>query len=213
MVATVRRSHEERRAEIADAALRIIATRGISALTVATLAHELGLTGGALYRHFDSTDEILVAVAARAVELVDATVPPQELPPLEWLERFVESRAKTVGGHPGLARLLVSDQLAMALPPAALEHVQGAVRRTFAQIEHALRRGQEAGAVRDDVDARDLVPIVAGTVQLLALARAGSHQSRVVVPSRTWATLRTLIARPKDAAGTRARAKEKGELR
>lgn len=205
MASTVRRSHDERRAEIADAALRIIATRGIAALTVATLAQELGLTGGALYRHFDSTDEILVAVAKRAVELVDATVPPSDLPPLDWLERFVESRAMTVGGHPGLARLLVSDQLAMALPPEAVEHVQGAVRRTFASIEQALRRGQQAGDVRDDVDARDLVPIVAGTVQLLALARAGSHQSRVVVPSRTWATLRTLLAVPKSSTRSKAR--------
>lgn len=196
VASTIRRSHEERRTEIADAALRIIATRGISALTVATLAQELGLTGGALYRHFESTEEILGAVAARAVELVDSTLPGADLAPLEWLERFVESRAKTVGGHPGLARLLVSDQLAMALPPAALAHVQGAVRRTFASIEHALRRGQELGVIRDDVDARDLVPIVAGTVQLLALARAGSHQSRVVVPSKAWSTLRTLLARP-----------------
>lgn len=211
MASTIRRSHAERRTEIADAALRIIATRGIAALTVATLAQELGLTGGALYRHFDSTGEILVAVAARAVELVDATVPPSDLPPLEWLERFVESRARTVGGHPGLARLLVSDQLAMALPPEALQHVQGAVRRTFEGIEHAIRRGQERGDVRDDVDARDLVPIVAGTVQLLALARAGSHQSRAVVPSRTWATLRTLIEPPKAARGPNER--EKGARR
>jgi AcrR family transcriptional regulator len=198
MAATRRRSHEERRAEIADAALRIIATRGISELTVAALAAELGLTGGALYRHFDSTEEILAAVAARAVELVDATLPPEDLEPLAWLERFVESRAKTVGGHPGLARLLVSDQLAMALPPAAIEHVQGAVRRTFAAIERAIRRGQERGDVRDDLDARDLVPIVAGTVQLLALARAGSHQSRMLAPAKAWTTLRTLLARPHD---------------
>lgn len=203
MASRVRRSHGERRTEIADAALRIIATRGISALTVAALATELGLTGGALYRHFTSTEEILVAVAARAVELVDATLPAPELPPLEWLERFVESRAKTVGGHPGLARLLVSDQLAMALPPAAVEHVHGAVRRTFAAIEQAVRRGQELGDVRGDVDARDLVPIVAGTVQLAALAHAGAYPSRFVVPSRTWSTLRALLAPPGDKGGRR----------
>lgn len=195
MASTGRRSHEERRREIADAALRIIATRGITELTIAALASELHLTGGALYRHFASTDEILVAVAARAVELVDATLPPDDLDPFAWLERFVESRAKTVGGHPGLARLLISDQLAMALPPAAIELVQGAVRRTFASIERALRRAQESGVVRDDLDARDLVPIVAGTVQLLALARAGAHPSRPLTPAKVWATLRTLLAR------------------
>lgn len=195
---TVRKGREERREEIADAALRIIATRGIAALTVSALATEIGLTGGALYRHFESTDEILVAVAARAVELVDRNLPPESLEPLAWLEQFIDSRSKTVGGHPGLARLLVSDQLAMALPPAALEHVQGAARRSFASIGRALRRGQEQGVIRDDIEAADLTPIVAGTAQFLALALAGAPQTKFLSPARAWPTLRALLARPKE---------------
>lgn len=193
-MATTRKSTEERQREIADAALRILGTRGIGALTVAALAKELGLTGGALYRHFPSTDAILEAVAARVVELLTASLPDPELEPIEWLERFVHTRARAVGGHAGLSRLLFSDQLAMALPDAAIRELHGAARATGAAIARALAAGQERGQIRRDVAVPDLVPIVMGTVQLLAIQQGGTVMAKAVQAPRVWATLRTLLA-------------------
>ena len=188
-----RRSHEERRVEIADAALRLIATEGIASLTVATLANELGLTGGALYRHFPSSDAILDAVAERAVELLDASLPDPSLSPMVWLEPFVDSRTRAVSGHKGLASLIISDQLAKALPETAFEHLRGAVRRTFVQVERALLSGQSQGQIRQDLSARELAPVVMGIVQMIALSRSGSLLGRVTSSERTWHTLRTLL--------------------
>lgn len=188
-----RRSHEERRVEIADAALRLIATEGIASLTVATLAKELGLTGGALYRHFPSSDAILDAVAERAVELLDASLPDPSLSPMVWLEKFVDSRTRAVSGHKGLASLIISDQLAKALPETAFEHLRGAVRRTFVQVERALLSGQSQGQIRQDLSARELAPVVMGIVQMIALSRSGSLLGRVTSSERTWHTLQTLL--------------------
>lgn len=188
-----RRSHEERRVEIVDAALRLIASRGIASLTVAALASELGLTGGALYRHFPSTDAILDAVSERSVALLDASLPESTLAPLLWLERFVESRTRTVAGYRGLASLILSEQLAMALPEQALDRLRGAVRRTFKAVEQAILAAQERGEVRRDLAARDLTPIVMGIVQMTALSQAGALISRVATADRAWPTLRTLL--------------------
>lgn len=199
-MATHRKSTEERQGEIADAALRILATRGIGALTVSALAKELGLTGGALYRHFASTDAILDAVAERAVELLVESLPPPSLPPLEWLERFVHTRARAVAGHAGLSRFLFSDQLAMVLSEAALDRLHSAVLTTGAAIAHALAAAQEQGEVRRDVQVMDLVPIVMGTVQLLALQQGGTLMTKAVQPQRVWTTLRTLLAPPAKGA-------------
>lgn len=195
-----RRSHEERREEIADAALRIIATRGLTNLTVSSLAKELGVTGGALYRHFESTHAILDAVAARAAELLEATFPDPSLPPLEWLERFVLTRAEAVSGHAGLSRLLLSEQVAMAMPEGAMEHLLSAVRKTHSSIEQAIRRGQEQGSIRTDLSSAALTPIVMGTVQLLALTQANGLLRRVTAPSTAWTTLRTLLLAPKEGS-------------
>ncbi len=196
-MAQPRRSHEERREEIADAALRIIATRGLTNLKVSALAKELGVTGGALYRHYPSTDAILDAVAARAAELLDGTFPDPSLPPLEWLERFVLSRAETVSGHAGLSRLLLSEQVAMAMPESALEHLRDAVRKTFVSVEQAIRRGQEQGAIRSDLASVQLAPIVMGTIQMLALTQAGGLLRQIIPPAVAWTTLRALLQPPK----------------
>lgn len=192
-LAPARRSHEERRVEIVEAALRLIASRGIADLTVTSLASEVGLTGGALYRHFPSTTAILDAVAERSVELLDASLPDPTLAPMLWLERFVESRTRTVSGHRGLASLIISEQLAMALPEQAFELLRGAVRRTFMAVERSLLRAQEQGEVRRDLLARDLTPMVMGIVQMIALSQAGALLGRVAKADRAWTTLRTLL--------------------
>jgi len=192
-VAPNRRSHEERRVEIVEAALRLIASRGIASLTVAALAGEVGVTAGALYRHYPSTSAILEAVAERSVELLDASLPEPTLAPMLWLERFVESRTRTVAGNKGLASLIISEQLAMALPEQAFERLRGAVRRTFFAVERTLLRAQEEGEVRRDLTARDLTPMVMGIVQMIALSQAGALLGRVAKSDRAWTTLRTLL--------------------
>ncbi len=173
-MATHRKSTDERQDEIAEAALRLIGSRGLAALTVATLAKEIGISGGALYRHFPSLEAVLTAVASRAASLVDAATPPDDLPPTEWLRAFAEKRTAAIGGHAGLSRLLLSDQLTLGLPPPAVALVAGAVVRTRGAILRKLTEGQSTGAFRSDVPAAQLVPVVMGTIQIIALQRAGS---------------------------------------
>jgi AcrR family transcriptional regulator len=198
----IRRPTAKRREEIADAALRIIGTRGISSLTIVTLAAELGLTGGALYRHFPSTDAILEAVAARAEELLDASVPPDEIPPIEWLERFAQSRTEALGGHVGLAGLMLSEQLAFALPPAALERLRGVVRRSRTAIVRVLSEGQARGVVRRDLPAEALAPVVIGTLQMIAMHRGKPLLPRVPGdPMELFRTLKVLLSPPSPQRG------------
>ena len=59
MSTTTRKPAAVRREEIARAVLRIIGERGLTSLTTSNLAAEVGLTTGALYRHFASREEIL----------------------------------------------------------------------------------------------------------------------------------------------------------
>ncbi len=189
-----RRPQKQRREEIADAALRIIAKQGITALTVASLAKALGLTGGALYRHFPSTDAILEAVAARAVAILHSSLPDPSLGPLEWLERFVEGRSRAVTG--GVARIIMSEQIGKAMPQEARDVIRAAVKASFSAIESTLVAGQERGVIRRDVAAADLVPMVVGSVQVLALTHGDEPLSGVVAPSRVWPTLKVLLMPP-----------------
>ena len=158
--------------EIADAALKIVGERGISALTTASLAQELGVSSGAPFRHFESRDEILEAAVQRVAEMVGDTYPKVALPPMERLEALFLARVHTVGKQVGVARFIFSEQFALALPPAAAEQMLDLVRDTRAFVLRALQEGIECGEIRRDLPAKALLPIVLGTLQHLVFLNA-----------------------------------------
>ncbi len=55
----------ETRQKILDAAEKLILLRGLARVTTKEIAREIGLSEGALYRHFDHKDEIFFALMAK----------------------------------------------------------------------------------------------------------------------------------------------------
>lgn len=203
-MAAQRRSTETRRVELTDAALHIIATRGIAALSTRTLADEVGLSTGALFRHFATLDDLLDAVVARVEEVLAATYPDAALPPVERLERFIEARSMAVGNQLGILRLVVSEQFLLALPARGSERLAGCVRQSREFVLRCLREGQANGSVRTDVPAEVLAPVVMGTVQMLALSTT-SHVQRTADARRVRDGLLTLLRSPPAPATRRRR--------
>jgi AcrR family transcriptional regulator len=168
----ITRATTSKRTEIADAALRIIGDRGVTALTIATLASELGVTPGAPFRHFSSRDEILEEVAARVVEIMGSSFPDPSLPPLERLSRLFQARVETVGKHAGVARLLFSDQFTKALPNSAANQIRSLIKRTRIYLLEILKEASEQGQIRRDIAPEDLLIPVMGTLHHLAFLSA-----------------------------------------
>lgn len=202
----VRRETTAKRIEIADAALRVIGEKGIAELTFANLATELGVTPGAPFRHFKSRNEILEEVADRVVDLVGLAFPDPQLPPLERLSRLFLARAEAVGKNLGIARLIFSDQFAKALPKDAAAKLRGLVGHTRGYLLDILREAADAGLVRRDIAAEDLLVTVLGTLQhlsfLMALPKDGLGFERPD-PARALDTLLTLLKPTAPAVRTR----------
>ncbi len=188
-----RRSTGDRQVELADAALRIIATRGIAALTTRNLAEEVGLTTGAIFRHFASLDALLDAVSKRVEEVLEGTYPSAALPPIERLDRFIEARSAAVGARVGIFRLLLSEQFLLALPEASAARLRQAVQKTRGFVLTCIRDGQRLGEVRDDLDATALAVIALGALQMLVLASANPSDHATEARS-VRAALRALLA-------------------
>jgi AcrR family transcriptional regulator len=151
----------------------IIETRGIAELTTRALAEEVGLTTGAMFRHFDSVDALLEAVVSRVEAVLDATYPPADLEPCDRLLRFIEMRSSAVGHQRGILRLMLSEQFALALPARGAERLGRCVERTWSFVLGAVREGQQLGSIRADIDARALTVLILGVVQTLALGHGG----------------------------------------
>lgn len=172
----LRKVTELRQQEIADAALRLVGQGGLAALNVKALAAELKLSPGALYRHYPSMDSVLEAVGQRAIGLLAASTPDAALSGLEWLKALALQRVRTVSSHPGLLNLLVFEQFNRAMPAKTRLALRMTMRHTWGAVRRALHLAQSRGEIRRDLDVEALLPIVLGTIQMVATRELRSHQ-------------------------------------
>jgi len=203
----LRRASEIRQVELTDAALHIIATKGIAALSTRSLAEQVGLSSGAIFRHFATLDALLEAVVGRVEAVLEATYPPATLPPLARLERFIEVRSAAVGQQLGILRLVLSEQFLLALPKSGSERLAACVDSTRAFVARCLREGQRVGEVRADLSVEALAPIVMGTVQMLALSTASAKRRAIEAESVRDALL--VLLRSPDAPTSQSRKRSK----
>lgn len=189
MATTQRYPTEERQVALADAALELIGARGITALTTRSLAAHVGLSSGALFKHFATLDELLDAVVRRVEDVLAATYPAPGLPARARLEHFVEARSAAVGRQLGVLRLVQSEQFRLALPKQGSERLARCVTRTRDFVRHALVEGQAEGVFRRDLDVDGATLIIMGTVQALAASPRRGELARAA-----RATLFTLLS-------------------
>jgi AcrR family transcriptional regulator len=151
------------RARILDAAQEVFGAGGESASTE-EVARRAGVGIATVFRHFPTKAELLVEVLVqrfgrlreRAVELGADADPGQAL-----FLMFTE----IVSDAPG--KIAIADALVDA--GGASERAEQASQELRAAVEVLLRRAQDAGAVRGDVDLPEFYALMVG------MSRAGAH--------------------------------------
>ncbi|MBW2700838.1 MAG: TetR/AcrR family transcriptional regulator [Deltaproteobacteria bacterium] len=194
---TIRLSSEERRAQIVEAAIKIIGERGLRAFTVAHMAEEVGITDGTIFRHFKSKDEIVMGVIDRLEEIFSETIPAPSTDPLGDLGLFFLNRVKLVTSRPGIQALVFSDQLSHAGGAVALKRVTELRSRGRRHIQARLDEASQKQLIREDLDLDDILVLFHGAMMsLLSLARddflLGSIEARA---ERIWKTFLSMIRR------------------
>lgn len=99
------RSSAERRKEIVEATLELLAAQGPRAWTTAALAERVGVSEATLFRHFPSKGDILVAAVTEHVDRTDAWIEAFEpdAPGWEGVRQLLEAffaRSVAAGGGP-----------------------------------------------------------------------------------------------------------------
>lgn len=191
-----RKTTEERRREIADAAIQIIGERGLREFTAAHVAQEVGIKDGTVFRHFKDMNEITLAVLDRLQELLEAA-PQSAGDPLERLEGFVLTRLHYVTVQRGIQSLLFSDQLSHALGSEGPKRVAALRNRGRDFVRACLREAADQGLLREDLDIEGAVVLVTGMVMgFLFAAKDGSLPAPTVeMERRCWQTLRSSLVR------------------
>lgn len=187
----------ERQVQIVDVAMRIIATKGSRRFTAQLLAAEIGVTAGAIYRHFESMEAIVDAVVERIGVMLFEGYPPEATDPIARLGLFFRHRARTILTHPDVARLLLSDHLSQAAGPAQAERLEEFKRRSQTFVLGCLREAEENGALSAEISPEASAVIVLGSVLSLshAAARIAGEARIERLSDEVWSAIeRTLRA-------------------
>lgn len=174
---------DARREEIIRVTLDLAAKQGVDDVTTQDMAQAMGLTQGAVFRHFPSKDAIwlavmqwvrdrLMAVLGRAAE--------QGRDPLDALERMFFAHIAFIDGHPAIPRVLMSEHLhgrSSALRQMVTEIMLG----YEAKIAGLLQAAQAQARVRADLDTHAAATLYIGMIQGLVM------QSSILRGKRTLA--------------------------
>ncbi|RLK52617.1 TetR/AcrR family transcriptional regulator [Microbacterium telephonicum] len=140
-----------RRQEILDRAIEVFAQRGSERTSLRAIAREVGVTHAALTHYFGSLEELLVEVYRESEADADSHVaPPVEVTPGEAMRISAEENRAI----PGLVQLY-SRLVAASLEEghlAAHTFVTERFARLRASMADGVRRHQDAGRIRADVD-------------------------------------------------------------
>lgn len=133
--------HGNLRRALLDAALAVIEADGVSAISMAALARAAGVSSGAPYRHFKSTDAVLAALASegwgRLIELERARIDPSA-PPLEQFRAAGVATVRFAVEHPTHFRLMFGPIGRRLEDPELTARIAEADTRTRALAEAAL---------------------------------------------------------------------------
>lgn len=114
-VTTKRKSHEERREEIARAALSLAAEHGAAAVSTQAIADHLGVSQGTVFRHFKTRHEVFREAFATVRKDVHEALEPvfrdTSVPAARRLERLVREHLGFIQRNKGIPALLFSEGL------------------------------------------------------------------------------------------------------
>ncbi len=154
----LRADARKNRARLLAAAEEVFAEKG-AAVPIDEVAQRAGVGVGTLYRHFPTKEALFVAVVGSRIERLRD-----------------ESRCRLEADDPGAAffefaenlanEVRVKHDLAFALAEAGIDikaEMADVMEELFENVETLIARAQAAGAIRDDVTAKELFGLVVGS--------------------------------------------------
>lgn len=162
---------DERRAATVKTVIDLAAEQNPSEITTTAIAQRMGLTQGALFRHFPKKTDIFQAVicwvADTLLARIDAAAAGVESP-LVALEAIFMVHVGFVAKHPGVPRILFGElqQAGETLPK---QRVQSLMQQYGKRLTVLLEAGKAQGELAPDLDVGAAKALFLGSIQGLVV--------------------------------------------
>lgn len=162
---------EERQEEIIKAAVELAGEHGVDNVTTQDMANAVGITQGAIFRHFPSKDMIWLAVVhwvrGRLMSVVDLAAS-QGSDPLDSLEKMFFAHLGFVEKFPAIPKLVFTDQL-LKKNPKIRQLVRGILADYEEKVYRLLNQAKVQHLVRQDLDEHSAAAMFIGLIQGLVM--------------------------------------------
>jgi AcrR family transcriptional regulator len=164
----------ENRQRLLDAAAAEFARRGLEEANINEISLAAGFAKGTVYNHFDSKQELFLAVVEEACELAAAGARevPAGAPTRERLCAALAGDVEWARSHEPFARVLVREVLTPN--PRLYPRVLEAAAPFISRIREILADGVKRGEVRSDLAVEELALVFVGFGDLALIQHWGS---------------------------------------
>jgi TetR/AcrR family fatty acid metabolism transcriptional regulator len=157
-------AQEDKRRLILDAAVRVFANKGYHASRVGDIAEEAGVAHGLLYHYFRSKEELLETISRetwRDVHEAVRSVEESDESARERLAGIAKILLRAWRRDPNLVRVLVREVTRSSQLQKPIDELEAA----FTGLERIVKRGQQGGEFRTDVDPRMVSYVFYGALE------------------------------------------------
>ncbi len=147
-------STEIRQEQIAQAALDLVGSQGLQALSIAAVAERVGLVPSAIYRHFKSKDDVLDAMLALIEKRLMGNVilaREEAVGALDRLHKLLARHVRLFAENQAIPTVVFSESIFSASSNRKAR-VRKIITGYLMEIEKIINEGRAAGQLRKDVD-------------------------------------------------------------
>jgi AcrR family transcriptional regulator len=160
-----------RQDQIAEAALEIVRSEGIQALSVSVVAEKVGIVPSAIYRHFKSKSDIVGAV----LELIRTRLQSHfqevvalDADALEKLHLLLERHVGLISSDNAIPGMIFSGAV-LGGNPEKRRQLYGIIENVIANVSAIVEQGQQDGTIRTDLSPENVAVAFLGIIQPAAM--------------------------------------------
>jgi len=159
----------KRQKEIIDVSIRLISKGGIQELTIKNISKAIDVSEPAIYRHFDSKIDILLAILSYFEELtgdISEKSFNQKISSLSRIEDFFERLMDEFTENPSMAKVIFSEEI-FQNDSRLSEKVVAIMKGHHRKILEVVKEGRENNEIRKDIPEKHITMFIMGAFRLL----------------------------------------------
>jgi len=157
----------DRQKQIVEASIELISEKSIQGLTIKNLSKKIGVTEGAIYRHFESKIDILLSILLSfqsEARVLLSNFCDSELPAIQLIENLFQHHFEYFVQKPAVASVIFSESI-FQNDNRLVKEVYNFLEMHEKALSCIIIKGQQANEIRGTVAEKELVRIIIGSIR------------------------------------------------